>query len=474
MHRQINYSINHLEISKSVIISISFFIILYIFNIIEIELYSICALISSIILLIDIFVILKQEKYLVNPFLYLDVFLFFTTVFAPIFHFYSGSWLVYITNIPEDWTPFANKLSGLYLFCILILFITRNILDAKLIPPKNYYMQIANHKKLKYIYILMFISFILQTYIYIDFGGILGYIRNYGEGNFSGYGALFIISELFPLLFILIFFIKSRHNFLYHKWTVIYLFLFLLFISCLYFGGLRGSRSNTLWTLLHAILLIHISIRKFRKKQIILIALLAFGFLYVGKIYKNTRGTIIFENNYSLEQDIRGSDILAGDLSRYSIQTYLIYLYERRTDYTLKLGSTYIGDLLKFTPIDQGIDKVMAGTELLVSKNAYIVGNKSSRVYGLLGESILNFGIILSPIVFILFAIIITNIKKFNESFSVNDLRLFLVPLFINFTIILFNSDLDNVFFFFIKRIIPMYIVIYLIKYRLHKKLIVI
>ncbi|GAB6011951.1 hypothetical protein [Viscerimonas tarda] len=299
-------------------------------------------------------------------------------------------------------------------------------------------------------------------------GGILGYIRNYGEEGFSGYGAFFIISELFPLLFILIFFIKSRDNIFYHKWIIIYLFIFLLFISCLYFGGLRGSRSNTLWTLIHAILLIHLSIRKFEKKQIVIIALLAFGFIYVGKIYKNTRGAFVLDNNYTLEQDIKGTDVLGGDLSRYSIQAYLIYLYEKNTDYNLKLGSTYIGDILKFISIDKEwsrkIDKVSVGTELMYGNNAQISFSKSSRVYGLLGESILNFGILLSPIVFILFAIIITRIKKFNEGISEYDLRLFLVPLLINFSIIIFNSDLDNTMFFFIKRIIPICLVVLFIR----------
>jgi hypothetical protein len=246
----------------------------------------------------------------------------------------------------------------------------------------------------------------------------------------------------------------------------------LLFVSCLYFGGLRGSRTNTLWTLLHAVLIIHLSIRKFSKTHILLLALLAFGFLYIGKIYKVTRGEFIIENDYSLlEQDVKASDILVGDLSRYGMQAYLIYEYEKNTDYVPKFGSTYVGDILKFIPIykesSRKIDKVSAGTELMYGKNAII---RSSRIYGLLGESILNFGILLSPIVFFLFAIFVKKIKQFNENISINDIRFFLIPLFINLTVMIFNTDLDNVTFFFIKRIVPIFFVIFIIKRKFNKK----
>jgi hypothetical protein len=361
------------------IIYFAVFITLICNNIVRIEFYAFCAFISGILLLLDISFIAKRDKWIINPFFYVDIYLFFTVVIAPIFqfHFYTtDSWFEYLTDIPSDWTPYANILSALYLVGIMIWLVVKDYLNKKRSNEKslNHIWHIPSHRT-KYIYILLFISFVLQTYTYIFLGGITGYMQTYSEGGFSGYGFLFVFSEIFPLLLILLYFIKAKESAYFHKWSVIYLFLAVLFFICLYFGGLRGSRSNTLWTLVHAILLIHLCIRKFPKTQLLVICALCFSFLYIGKIYKNTRGQIFTDKNYTITEgaeSVKGVNIIGGDFSRYSFQTYLIYKYKKSDYYTPKLGSTYLGDVLKYIPfyeIKNPIDKTAALSEFLFGKD---------------------------------------------------------------------------------------------------------
>lgn len=462
-------------IGKSVFASILIFILLYTLSLIKIEIYTIIALIITIILFTDISYLLKKENFLKNPFLYLDILLLFTAVYAPIQHFFTDHWLVYIYDGPKDWTPYANKLSFIYFIGILLLILTRSIVSSKK-PNKTSNIWISRRASQRYIYPLMLISFLIQTYIYISLGGVTGYILNYEEEGFSGYGLLFIISELFPLLFILVYFIKTRNKTQYKKAIYIYIFLLFLFIFCLYFGGLRGSRSNTLWTLIHAFFLIHIYIRKFTLKELALIGICCFMFLFIGKVYKNTRGSFITNTNISFTENtdrVSASRIFGGDISRYSIQAYLIYRYDQNKFYCPKLGITYIGDITKMTPIIKNEinlpDKVSAGTELMYGLESYNSGIESSRVYGILGEFILNFGIILSPFVFIILGLVVCYINNVIQSFSDKDIRVFLIPVFINLVFLCINSDLDNIFFFSMKRILPLFIVLFCISVKKQK-----
>jgi hypothetical protein len=456
------------------IIYFAVFITLICNNIVEIEFYAFCAFISGILLLLDISFIAKRDKWIINPFFYVDIYLFFTAVISPIFqfHFYTtDSWFEYLTDIPSDWTPYANIVAGLYLVGIIIWLVVKDCLNRKRSNEKslNRIWRIPSYR-IKYIYILLFISFVLQTYIYISLGGITGYIQIYSEGGFSGYGFLFVFSEIFPLLLILLYFIKAKESAYFHKWSIIYLFLAALFFTCLYFGGLRGSRSNTLYTLVHAIFLIHLCFRKFSKTQLLVICALCYSFLYIGKIYKNTRGQIFTDKYYTISEGVesgKGKNAVVGNFSKYSFQVYLIYKYEKSDYYTPKLGSTYVGDVLNFIPFyepENPIHKTAALSELLHGKDHRVQERRSSYVGGLLGETIINFGWIFSPLIFILFTYVIHIIKSKCLALSFDDVRFFLIPLFINLSLIMFNSDLDNVLFFIIKRIIPFLLIISFLK----------
>ncbi len=83
----------------------------------------------------------------------------------------------------------------------------------------------------------------------------------------------------------------------------------------------------------------------------------------------------------------------------------------------------------------------------------YIPGRlESSRIYGLAGEAVLNFGPVSVPIVFIPFGFLVGRVRRWQRSLEPGDARLLLVPLFVNLCFVVLTCDSDNSLFFLIKN----------------------
>ncbi len=395
--------------------------------------------------------------------------LFLGTFIAPLIHFSENKWIIRYSTPPSDWKPWAFIISTIY-FCGFVLLDV--FLKKKIIVNKTKDIWILNPQKMKVVYIMMFVSFILQTYIYATIGGITGYINAFDEndGGFEGMGMIFIISELFPLVYILYFFLKYKGKQI-STWKV-YLFLVLLFVSCLYFGGFRGSRSNTLLTVFQGVIVIHYAIKPFTKKQFISFFCAGMLFMIIGKMYK-TWGSDFTSMSYS---EISSSqhyadtgDIITGDLARYDVHAFTIYKLENTSTYKLKYGATYISDILNLVPgplKPSGLsNKTAAGTELFFNQPYYNpkLGVKSPRIYGMVGQWMLNFGWETSVLSFIVLALLLNFLTKIKQKISFDDTRFFLVSLVILYVIYLINNDMGTTTFLTLKRFLPMYFIIYLV-----------
>jgi hypothetical protein len=99
----------------------------------------------------------------------------------------------------------------------------------------------------------LLITLSLQIWIYNRFDGIVGYIQAYEARHqaelFAGMGWLFMLSESFPILLAFGYAHYARKNGRLQSWQAIVLFLLLFVVLRLFFGGMRGSRSNTIWAL---------------------------------------------------------------------------------------------------------------------------------------------------------------------------------------------------------------------------------
>lgn len=438
---------------------------------------SACGIVSSY-QIIRIFYICRLNGLRLPLVFYFYCTLFFGCYLAPLTHFATNFWLIFNNSLvlPENWEPYVLIIGvlnavglGLFTLCYQFFYQTSK--------PYNRVYLLLQSIKLNYVYVIAGISFIFQLFIYSRLGGITGFIETYesrgdGEG-FAGFGLLFIISEFFPIALMFLFYIKAVRNEVWRRPVIIFSFLLILFITCMFFGGLRGSRSNTILTLLHAGMLIHFFIRRFHVKEMVVGLLFLVCFMYVYKFYKQggaeavtqySEGTLdASEDKYNFNV----MEMLLTDFARGDIQPYLIYKYQDNK-YEPKMGETYIGGLMHFLPgfiIDkeQLTTKKTAATELLYGHNGQAMGFYTTRIFGLLGEYILNFGYYTAFLIYLPLAFFIAKLDKWVYSLSPADVRNFIVPLWILFVIFLFSADLDNTIFFFMKRMLLVIVMLSLV-----------
>lgn len=415
---------------------------------------------------------LSGESYQ-NVYLIVWIVFLINSYIAPLIHFSHDFWVNYLPFCPTDWNDYALLTSSFYLVGMLIFY-------AILTPPtivspcKNEWNEKSSAP---YIIIFLFIiSLLAQLYIYAKMGGIAGYIANYTEGGegFTGMGKFFIFSELGPSLFLIYLVVRNRGRAVSGK--QVFFFLVILLLMALFFGGLRGSRSNTLFTLIQGILTIHIMLYRFNLKHVVLFVTFFFLFMYVGRLYKDQGEKIVdLKNAIETRQSLthgglsQEETVIVGDLSRYGINTYEICRLIDNSNYDLKWGQTYLWGTLTFIPLGSHIinsldikSRSESAQELMYGRNSF---RTNSRIFGLLGEWLLNFGIYTFFIPYILMGLIIKQIRMITLKIaqSPNDIRMLMIPVFMVFIPTLILSDSSNVIFFCMKRVLLFYIILRLI-----------
>jgi hypothetical protein len=410
--------------------------------------------------------------------------LWFSCYFAPLLHFALNFWLIFNNSLilPQKWEPYVLIIATMNAIGLIIFVYAYRYFYGTAKPQSKVFL-LLNAIKLNHVYGLCAISFLFQIIIYAKLGGISGFIATYEargeEQGFAGFGILFIVSEFFPIALIFLFYIKALHNAKLRNAGSIAIFLVILFISCIFFGGLRGSRSNTVLTIMHACLVIHYFIRKFQVKEMVIGVAFLVTFMYVYKFYKQGGTEAVSEytegkldvSEYKYNFDV--FDMLLTDFARGDIQPYLVYRYDN-SNYQPKLGGTYLG-FIHFLPsfmVDKEslTTKKTAATELLYNYDGEVLGFYTTRIFGLLGEYILNFGYSTAFLIFLPLAFFIARLDKWVYSLTPTDVRNFIVPLWVLFIITLFNADLDNAIFFFIKRMVPVMLMLWLVSARFAMK----
>ncbi|RYZ94736.1 MAG: hypothetical protein EOP47_27245, partial [Sphingobacteriaceae bacterium] len=291
---------------------------------------SVCGILSGYQILY-LFSVTREHKLRLPLVFYFYCTLWFGCYFAPLLHFALNFWLIFNNSLvlPKNWEPYVFIVGLLNAIGLAIFIIAYRYFYAVSKPYNRVYL-LLKRLKLNYVYLLAFISFAFQIFIYAKLGGVSGFIETYenrGEGaGFAGFGLLFIISEFFPIVLIFLFYIKALYSPSYRTGKSIFIFLLILFAACMFFGGLRGSRSNTILTILHACMLIHFFIRKFPVKEMVMGTLLLVTFMYVYKFYKQggsaavaeySEGTLdVSEEKYNFNV----FDMLLTDFARADIQ----------------------------------------------------------------------------------------------------------------------------------------------------------
>ena len=384
---------------------------------------------------------------------------------APLLHVYLDYWMNYTVG-PHDWRPWLGAMAWLNLLGLLACHCGRRLLPQRtggtaaplwILQPAVFFPLGAA---------LLVVSLALQSWIYLSFGGLGGYVEAYQQGQltgdspFEGWGRLMMVAELFPFVAFMMVagYVKlaGRHLSLLAVAGLLLAFLCL----CLYFGGLRGSRSNTVWTMFWAVMIVHVWLRPLPKRLLAAGSIALLAFMYVYGLYKGVGGrdglVEVLEGRITLaelEEDTEKpiEKVLLVDFAHADLQA-LILQRVMTGGFEPVWGRTYQAGLAMLVPRslwpERPPNKMKEGSEMRFGAGAFGSGQVSWFVHGLAGEAMLNFGPLAVFPAFLIYGILIAGLHRFVLALAPDDGRVLLAPFAVILAVVLLASDLDNVLWF--------------------------
>jgi hypothetical protein len=374
---------------------------------------------------------------------------------------------------PSDWRPWLGTMAFLNLFGLLIYHaILRRRYDVRWVRADRVVWKFDRKRFPLLLGAGFLFSTILQVEVYRQFGGIAGYLEAAGDLQrraeiFQGFGFIFLLSESAPLVLAMGFALYAPRSRVMRTWPCLLSALLVFLLLQLFFGGLRGSRSATVWALFWVVGLVHLCIRQIPRKVIVLgftFAVLPFmyfyGFFKAGGFEGVASALSGTEARARLEESSGRSwqSLILGDLSRSDMQALLLQrLTEPGTEAQYAWGGTYVASAALLIPRavlpTRPDGKVRQATDLVFGRGAYASGIwASSKVYGLAGEAMLNFGPLAVPVSFVPLALLVRAIRRRRfEWRRARDSRMVILPMLVSLCVVMLVSDSDNVLFFLVK-----------------------
>jgi len=393
---------------------------------------------------------------------------FYLFFMAPLLHVY---WDHYVRTVaaPEDWRDWLGWMACLNFFGIILYRLVRRISFRRSRGLVRSVWCLAPAQSRLYIPIALGITLVSQALVYAQFGGVAGYVAAFSEqsGSFDGMGWIFMISESFPILALIGYAMLSRTRPRLRTVLTIAVVIVMFLALKILFGGLRGSRGNTVYALIWAVGIIHLCVRRMPRKAILagLAFVVAFAYMYgfyksfgwegVGNVFDSqARGQMEQRGNRSMRT------VALGDFGRSDIQAFLLFrLLDDSSGEPIELakGRTYLGSAALFVPgslyPNRPPTKVKEGTEALYGGDSfYGSGMRATYAYGMAGEAMLNVGVIGVILSFVGLGLLVGWVKRFADSLLSTDPRLFLVPFLVTLCLILPLWDSDIILFYLVKN----------------------
>lgn len=390
---------------------------------------------------------------------------------TPLLHVTWDSWLAYVEP-PPDWRDWLGGMAIVNAVGLVLYRVARKRAATWSPHTATQTFWRLNRKRL---FLSagcgLVVSGALQIWVYAQYGGVIGYIEAFSQSIgdpdaafAENMGWIFMLSESFPMLAMITFAAAAGRSRTAKSWLVIVVVLLGVFTLRMLFGGLRGSRSNTVWGLVWAVGIIHLWIRPLTKKFIFTGVIFLIVFMYFYGFYKNLgqgaftglqSGTTTSELSQKTGRTLDA--LLLGDLGRADVQAYLLYRLSRPdSEYRYAWGRTYAGTAALLVPRalwpDRPPTKVKEGTEAQFGAGSWDEHDWSSaHVYGLAGETMLNFGPIAVPVAYGIFGVIVGKLQRFFSRLRPEDMRLLMYPFICNLCLSVVQSDSDNLLFTLIK-----------------------
>ncbi len=408
----------------------------------------------------DMFAWLRGQVDTFDPLGILGAYGYFFFFVAPLL---TVMWNYHTRELPEppNWLSWIGWMSVLNVFGLIIYLVSRSTIAVR--PPRTKWI-VKPPAFFGVMSIALPIALAFQLYIFLSFGGISGFIDAFSDSSsdaFNGMGWQFLIAEMFPVFLAIGLLVWKRELLRRRSWGFLALLVVGFFVLKMLFGGLRGSRSNTVWAVFWLVGAIHLWIRPVPRRFIAMGLVCLALFMYLYGFYKQD-GIHAFDafKDPSQLQSIEAKNgrtvdaALLGDMARTEIQSYLLYRLWAVNDYDYAYGATYLEafDVLIPKSIwpNRPDGKVRKGTEALHGRAVYGAGIfQASQVYGLAGEAMLNFSPIFAPLSFFVLAFVVAKSRSLMLA-DPDDLRWLLVPILANAMIILPAADVDNQLMFFL------------------------
>lgn len=468
----VNNLIFSIIVNAIIIITFSFY------NLDNLDYYIVSLSVTGFLVFYHVILYVKKADYY-SPVGVVSVVMYYFFFIAPLLHINYDYYYSFFYESYENWFDSYNDWTFLNLIGVVIYYGILHYFNIFKISPKKKklisFLNISKNHFIIIITILLLTSLAFQLIIYSKFGGVKNYIvakEIYGLDAYDGLGKYALVAESFPIMLVFLLAFMYRNRVVVPYWEVIVIIVAFIIVK-FFFGGFSGSRSNIVWSLFWCVGIITFFIKKIGIKFYLISLLSLVAFMLVYGVYKKhgtefinvVQSEGIKSNNYKNENT--NSVLLMSlmtDFSRADIQTFSIYSQSDGTYENLRLGETYLASILIFLPksIVDFERKSIPGAELLHG----VEGMQTTRVFGMVGEFIINFPYQLYPILFVLFAFITKKSELFYLKLEKRDVRLLIVPFFTNLSFVLLISDSDNVMFFMLKNgVIPILFVLFMGRY---------
>ena len=427
--------------------------------------------ISGVLIGMDFFAWLRNRIDLFDPVGLVGAYGYYFFFIAPLL---TVVWRYHTSELgePPNWRDWVGWMAVLNCGGLIVyLFVRRFLGNRKQRSGSSLFFR---HNSLIHVMaVALPLTALVQILIYARFGGIWGFMETFSARNsaFDGMGWQFLIAESFPCLLAIFVLVYKRQTLKRAPWAAIALMISTFFIAKLVFGGLRGSRSNTVWAILWLVVAIHLWIKPVPRRFLTIGSAFLIAFMYVYGFYKQ-EGTAALEIIQSQDEMQSTSETtgrtldaaLLGDLARSEVQAYELYMLAGVRDYDYAGGATYFSALTLLIPKSIRPDwfpsKLEKGTEALHGRGTYSPEyRQASEVYGLAGEGMLNFTPVSVPIMFAVLAYVVVKVRSM-LFLHPDDARRLLLPFLAIGCIVVLTSDLDNVIVFLLTTALPVFLVL--------------
>lgn len=390
---------------------------------------------------------------------------------APLLQVITDTKLLYVIDQPADYRPWLGIMACINVVGLLCYRLALHVFGKQ----SRTFQSVWTLKSSLFIPVLgtaLLISSAAELYVLHSFGGIGGLMLSFTEQQykFSDTGWLFMLSESLPILIMI-----GVAGFAWKKritWFLLGPLLVLMVGLEFVLGGLRGSRQNFIWAIVWTLGIIHFGIRPVPRRAIGVCTVLMLAFMYFYGFYKEAgteaitgifnpewRSQLVAKSGRSFES------VLVQDLGRSDVQSFALYRLQDWHEYAW--GRTYLGALNLLIPrwisTDRLPTKVKWTTDLEYGEGAYDSDHyPSSRVYGLAGEAMLNFGIVGVPFAYGAFGYLMAKMRSLSTAVDPRDGRILLVPFFACLAMVMLAHDLDVDLFITVKNAMLPFAVIYL------------